>query len=35
MSFTRLVGFICLGFFAYIAIAALPDLSRYIKISTM
>lgn len=35
MSITRLIGFACLGFFAILGITLLPDLVRYLKISTM
>jgi hypothetical protein len=35
MSITKLIGFACLGFFAVLGISMLPDLTRYIKISTM
>lgn len=35
MSITRLFGFLCLGFFAYLGIRMLPDVARYVKISTM
>jgi hypothetical protein len=35
MSITRLFGFLLLGFFAFLGVTMLPDLKRYIKISTM
>jgi hypothetical protein len=32
---TRIIGFMCLGFLAFLGVTMLPDLARYIKISTM
>ncbi len=35
MSITRFVGVVFLGFFAYLGVKMIPDLMRYLKISSM
>lgn len=35
MSITRAVGFVFLGVFAFMGVTMLPDLVRYLKISSM